>query len=102
MLTILKTRASDSVYFDRNAKPQIFDLLQLSKKESEYRKKFIELKRELYRPSDEQKKILPINETILRRRVQNAALCYRFVRRERIRLFRDYIDRLPKHEYVTT
>lgn len=32
---------------------------------------------------------------VLRRKAERAALIYRIVRRERIRLFRDYISRLP-------
>lgn len=41
-----------------------------------------------------------MNEMILRRRVENAALYYRFVRRERMRLFHDYIKHLPAYRSV--
>ena len=100
MLTFLKTRTDHPARFFRQAQPQIFDLLQLSRKERECREKFLALKQELQAPKFDEKHFSRIDETILRRRAQNAALYYRFVRRERMRFFRDYIDRLPTHNSV--
>ena len=100
MLTLLQTRTDHPGRFFRQDLPQIFDLLQLSKKERECREKFLALKQELQRPKFTEKHFAHIDETILRRKAWNAALYYRFVRRERMRLFRDYIDRLPTHDSV--
>lgn len=100
MFTFLNTRDDSAARIFRQIDPQIFDLLQLSKKERECREKFLSLKRELSPPHADRKNYAYLDEMILRRRAENAALYYRFVRRERIRFFRDYINRLPAHNSV--
>ena len=102
MFTFLKTKEDNNRCFDRHIDPQTFDLLQLSKEERECREQFLALKQELHRPATHKQSYKRIDETILRRKAVNAAFYYRFVRRERMRLFRNYIDRLPTHSSVAT
>lgn len=81
---------------------QIFDLLQLSQKEKECRlacrfemRRFCAWKRTkkpatvLFCPYRE------IEGVLLRRRVQDSVLLYRLVRRDRIRAFHNYMEKLP-------
>ncbi len=100
MFTFLYPKQGGINRLYRNIDPQIFDLLQLSKKERECRQKFLDLKKELHDVRSDEKYFAHLNEMILRRRVENAALYYRFVRRERMRFFCDYINRLPAHNSV--
>lgn len=100
MFTFLKTENAHAARSLRHIDPQIFDLLQLSKKERECRENFLTLKQELHTTQPEEKHYARLNEMILRRRVEKAALYYRFVRRERVRLFRDYISRLPAYSSI--
>jgi len=100
VFTFLKTKDVETSRSFRHIDPQIFDLLQLSKRERECRENFLTLKQELESAPPSEKYYVRMNEMILRRRVENAALYYRFVRRERMRLFHDYIKHLPAYRSV--
>lgn len=80
---------------------QIFDLLHLSRKEREYR---ILCQKTIRRFEDWKKKresdsawnmYVQIEGLLLRRQAQDAVLFYRMVRKDRIKIFQDYIAKLP-------
>lgn len=100
MLNMLNAKTKQSARVFRGNAPQIFDLLQLSKTEHECRAEFLKLKRRLPRQKLNKSFFDILDDTILRRKAHDAALYYRFVRRERIRYFRAYVDRLPTHNSV--
>ena len=103
MLILLRTRKEISGRFYRRTRPQILDLLQFSRQEMEHKELFLTLKKRLQKIDgryDGEKDVLVRSRLydereILRRKAGRAALVYRIVRRERIRLFRDYVSRLP-------
>lgn len=103
MLTLLNTRRRHPGRLFHKMEPQIFDLLQLTRAEKEYKAAFLSLKERLHRGQDgmeEKNRNIPIiflrsEGTLLRKKVQAAALMYRLARRERMRVFREYMDRLP-------
>lgn len=81
---------------------QIFDLLLLSRKEKECRLRCRAVMRELGMWKRAQKAgiasscLYPdVEEILLRRRAQDVVMLYRIVRRDRIRAFRDYMEKLP-------
>lgn len=83
--------------------PQIFDLLQLSRKEREHRTlcksmlgKFNAWKKNYRDQTDHSLKLCAqVEGILLRRQAQDAVLFYRMVRKERVRKFRDYLEKLP-------
>jgi hypothetical protein len=83
--------------------PQIFDLLQLSRKEREVRTLSQKLIRQLYcwkrtarkNQNPSLKLYMEIEGILLRRRAQDAVLIYRLVKNDRIRAFNDYMEKLP-------
>lgn len=103
MFMLLQARKKFSGRFYRFASPQILDLLQFSRQETERGKLFLRLKKRLHKIDgryDAEKDLLVRSRLrgqreILRRRVERAALMYCVARRERVRLFGDYISRLP-------
>ena len=111
MFTFLKTRKDHPGRFHHHCAPQIFDLLKLSKREHECRKEFLNTKKKLQKwhasYEDEKnyflKSILQHEGIVLRHEAAKAVLFYRLVRRERMRMFHDYIERLPikRHGFRT-
>ena len=103
MLMLLRTRKKISGRFYRRTRPQILDLLQFSRQEMEHKEVFLKLKKKMHKIDDRYdgekdalvRSRLCDEREILRRKAGRAALAYRVVRRERIRLFRDYVSRLP-------
>jgi hypothetical protein len=103
MLMLLQSRKEISGRFYRRTRPQILDLLQFSRQEMEHKELFLKLKKRLHKIDgryDGEKDALIRSRLcgqrqVLRRKAGRAALIYRIVRRERIRLFRDYISSLP-------
>ena len=103
MFMLLQTRKEFSDRSYHRTDPQILDLLQFSRQEMEQKKLFLALKRSLQKIDsrhDAEKtfslqSFMQSEREILRREVERAALIYRMIKRERIRLFRDYISRLP-------
>lgn len=86
-----------------NQNLQIFDLLQLSRKEQDCRslcRRFIRDLESWRRKSGKTTKnsfkfYEDIEGLLLRRRAQDAVMMYRLLRRERVRLFADYMGNLP-------
>ena len=103
MLTLLSTRRRHPGRLFHKAEPQIFDLLKLTHSEAECRANFLSIKHKLHKWNVRVEKngirfLSPVHYgegAILRRKAQAAVLTYRLVRRERIRVFREYTDRLP-------
>lgn len=86
---------------------QIFDLLQLSRKEKECRLQCRFIVRQLgawkraQKASTVSSYLYPYIEGILlRRRAQDAVMLYRIVRRDRIRAFKDYVEKLPARNNI--
>ncbi len=83
--------------------PQIFDLLQLSRKEREYRslcirtmRKFNDWKKSKGTAADPLLNFYSqVEGTLLRRQAQDAILFYRLIKKDRMRAFNDYINKLP-------
>lgn len=101
-------RLKPKIFSDVAAKPanqnlQIFDLLQLSRKEQDCRvlcRRFIRDLESWKRKSAQAasgafKFYDDIEGLLLRRRAQDAVMMYRLLRRERMRLFAHYMENLP-------
>ena len=84
--------------------PQLYELLQLSRKERECRTKFLQAVRKLHdwknnmakakdRPYYLQQKV---EEITIQRQINDALIRYKTVRKYRVRLFKNYIEKLPK------
>lgn len=103
MLTLLNTRRNHPGRLFHKEEPQIFDLLQLTRAEADCKAAFRRIKKKLHKWNGSFEKIdgedcvmrLYAEGILLRKQAQAAVLTYRLVRRERIRAFREYIDRLP-------
>ncbi len=89
-------------------RPQIYDLLQLSRKEQEAR---FQCRKTIRAAMGWKKKQAASNDTtlflcaqiegiLLRRQAQDALLLYRMMRRERIYIFGEYIKGLPGQRYL--
>ena len=84
-------------------RPQIFDLLQLSKKERECRaiclfaiRQYEAWKKTIGTEGGSSLKLYCIIEGIfLRRRAEDAVLFYRMIRKDRMQSFQDYMEKLP-------
>lgn len=82
---------------------QLLDLLQWSRKEKECRnscrvalREFNNWKKSQVRSNDNGLKLYSLMETMLRRRqAHEAFIIYRIIRKERERLFREYLEKLP-------
>lgn len=85
---------------------QIFDLLQMSRREKESRHacrisigRFMQWRRGQNKKHDGVLAFhAQVEGLLLRRQAQDAVLIYRAIRHERIRAFRDYLDRLPQQD----
>lgn len=85
------------------SRPQIFDLLQLSRKENDARLRCRKIMRELSRWKRQRAEgrliqldpYARIEGFLLRQHAQDCVMMWRMVRRERMRLFADYVDGLP-------
>jgi len=102
---MLKFITAKNIFESRKAKNdfQIFDLLQLSKKERECRALCISSMQKL----DQWKKLqnsqdgsvlnfyAKIEGVMLRRQAQDAILFYRIIKNDRARAFHEYMEKLP-------
>ena len=87
----------------KQCNPQIFDLLQLSKKEREFKlacrqaiRKFSGWKKSQQKTADMSSKLsMQVEGILLRRQAQDAIILYRLTRQHRIQEFQTYIARLP-------
>lgn len=93
---------------DHTSPPQIFDLLQISRKERDCKAVCQRSIRALGGWKKRNKKIdypmiefyMRIEGMILRRQAQDAVLLYRLIRKEREKLFSDYLERLPQRNHI--
>jgi len=82
---------------------QIFDLLQLSRKERECRNQCINSMRKFdqWKKMQKSQEISALNfyskieGVLLRRQAQDAILFYRIIKNDRVRAFNDYMQKLP-------
>lgn len=87
----------------RESRPQIYDLLQLSRKENDARIQCRKTIRDLSRWKRQRAEgrilhldpYVRIEGILLRRHAQDCVMMWRMVRRERMRLFADYVRGLP-------
>lgn len=107
---MLKFINAKSIFESREIKNdfQIFDLLQLSKKERECRALCISSMQKFDRwkrlQNSQGGSVLNFYEKIegvmLRRQVQDAILFYRIIRNDRVRAFQAYMEKLPARSGV--
>lgn len=103
MFVSRKNGLSNGQSYQSIHQPQIFDLLQLSRKEREYRtlcirtmRKFNDWKKSKPAKNDSSLRLYTqVEGVLLRRQAQDAILFYRLIRKDRIRAFNDYIKKLP-------
>jgi len=108
MLTILKQKKIFSKNITSGNHPQIFDLLQLSRKERESRaacrrliREFESWKKQQASEKDFSVRLYgEIEGIMLRRQAQDAVLLYRMIRRDRIRMFAEYVEKLPMQKNI--
>ena len=88
---------------DQNPNYQIYDLLQLSQKERQCRIQCFHATRKLKQwkksgPESSASNLLfysHIEGVLLRRQAQDAVILYRLIRKNRIRIFENYMENLP-------